>query len=289
MIAKFRKILLASVVVAVAALMLLPIVLTLLYSLMGKNELNDFMTQVENSVSGFIPLKILPDKIDLYNYYEILMESVKFNMGYWNSVYYAFAITLGQIILGTGAAFVFSKFKFRGRNVLFFVYVTIMMMPFQVTLVPNYIALRVLNLLDRGSAIILPGIFSAFGVFILRQFMLNISDSLIEAAQIDGANTFVIFGKIILPLVKTGLVALFVLSFIDTWNMVEQPLIFLKNIKKMPLSILIRAAMDRTGEIVMPVAVLYMVPAILIYFIFKESLIEGITKSWLNTSAERSA
>jgi multiple sugar transport system permease protein len=276
-----------SALAVIAFFLLLPMVLTFLYSFMNRVETAAFMEQAANSTGGYVPMKLLPDRLALSNYAEILLMSTRFTTGFWNSVKYALLIAGGQLIVGTMAAFAFSRFRFRGRDLLFFVYVAIMMMPFQVTLVPNYIAIRTLNLLDTGAAVVLPGIFSAFGVFVLRQFMMNISDSLVEAAQIDGAGPFVIFRSMILPLSKTGMVALFVLSFIDTWNMVEQPLIFLKDIQRMPLTILIRMAMDQQTEIVFTPAVLYMVPAILIYFIFKESLAEGVTRSWLKTGVER--
>lgn len=106
------------------------------------------------------------------------------------------------------------------------------------TLVPNYIIADKLGLLNMASAIILPGIFAAFGVFMLRQFMLSIPYALVEAAQLDGAGHYRIFYRIMLPLMKPGIAALIVLLFVDYWNMVEQPLIFLEDAFKQPLSLI---------------------------------------------------
>lgn len=110
-------------------------------------------------------------------------------------------------------------------------------MPFQVTLVPNYIMAEKLGLLNSPNAIILPGIFAAFGVFMLRQFMLPIPYSYIEAAKLDGAGHLRIFSTIIVPMIKPGMAALVILLFVDYWNMVEQPLIFLDDPYKQPLSV----------------------------------------------------
>ena len=124
---------------------------------------------------------------------------------FWNSLKIVLPLVIGQVAVGSMAAYVFAKLKFPHREKIFFLYIITMLMPFQVTLVPNYLVMDYLGLLDNPLSLILPGIFSAFGVFLLRQFMTYIPDSCIDAARIDGAGLVRIFFYIVLPMVNTGL------------------------------------------------------------------------------------
>ncbi len=276
---------------ALAAAVVLPIIITVMYSFMERNELIRHLEAALSSGGGaaggvnggmaggvsFIPWPVRPD---FKQYCTMLIESLKFNRAFWKSFEYSALIAVGQIVIGTMAAFAFSAFRFRGRDALFFIFIAAMMMPFQVTMVPNFIALRAFGIIGTEAAIILPGIFSAFGVFVLRQFMVHIPVSVIEAAQIDGASTYSVFFRIILPLGRSGIAALIVLSFIDTWNMVEQPLVFLSDMAKMPLSILIREAMEQARETVFAPGVLFMLPAVFLFLVFERALVDGIETGW---------
>jgi len=152
-----------------------------------------------------------------------------------------------------------------------------MLMPFQVTLVPNYLMADWLGLIHRPTAVILPGIFAAFGVFMLRQFMLHIPYAYIEAAKIDGAGHLRIFLTIILPMVKPGLAALVVLLFVDYWNMVEQPLIFLDPLRQ-PLSVFLSRLSGEWGT-VFAASMLYMSPMVLLFLYAEAYFIEGVQLS----------
>ena len=150
---------------------------------------------------------------------------------------YTVPILVVQVIIAILAAYSFTRFKGRIKEILFFVYIILMLLPYQVTLVPNYLVTDWLGLLDTKWAIWLPGMTSPFSVFLFTKFMRRIPESLIEAAKIDGAGEWQIFSKICVPLCKGAMVSVSILIFIDYWNMVEQPLILLKNEDMHPLSV----------------------------------------------------
>jgi len=242
------------------------------YSVISSNGLKGTMLVKIN-------FKLIPDSVTLIQYYTALLRESKFLIMFWNSVILTLPIMLGQIFVATFAAYAFSKLKFPFSNKIFYLYVIVMMMPFQVTLVPNYIILKKLGLLGSYSAVILPGIFATFGVFLLRQFMLSIPDEYCEAAKIDGAGYFMTLTKIILPQCKGAVASLAILVFIDNWNMVEQPLIFLKDQNMYPLSIFLSGINNDDIGIAFACGVIYMIPTLLIFLYGENYFIEGIELS----------
>jgi multiple sugar transport system permease protein len=251
---------------------------------------NSFLNNVEAEVTykplfsgmgsgGKLSFKLIPDKVDIIQYYTIFLKNPLYLMMFWNSVIITLPIMVGQMIVASLAAFAFSKLRFPFRNTIFFIYIVVMMMPFQVTLVPNYITLDALNLLGTFQAIILPGVFSTFGVFLLKQFMTYLPDAYFEAGKIDGAGYLRIFSRIILPQCKGALASLAILVFIDNWNMVEQPLIFLENEMMHPLSIFLGSINQQEISIAFACGFLYMIPTILIFLYFENDFIEGIKLS----------
>ncbi|WP_397386242.1 carbohydrate ABC transporter permease [Paenibacillus sp. VCA1] len=271
----------------IAILLLLPIGVTFVNSLTTEKEIeiNYGAIGQKNDVAAagktmpFVNLKLLPDKVSLEQYGKVLVDNPKYLTMFWNSVGMVVPIIAGQTFVAALAAYAFSKLKFRGRDPLFLIYVITMLMPFQVTLVPNYIMADQLGMLNSPSAIIWPGIFAAFGVFMLRQFMLDIPYAYIEAAKIDGAGHLRIFFKIIVPMIKPGLAALIILLFVDYWNMVEQPLIFLDDPFKQPLSVFLSRVTDGDRGIAFAASMLYMAPMVLLFLYAESYFIEGIQLS----------
>jgi multiple sugar transport system permease protein len=186
-------------------------------------------------------------------------------MKFWNSVIITFPTVIGQVIVSALAAFAFAKLNFPLKNTLFLIYIILLILPLQVTLVPNYIVLDNLNLLNNFLSIILPGTFSAFGICLLRQSIKYIPNSSIEAARIDGASYFKIFTNIILPQIKGGLITLTLLCFIDNWNVVEQPLIYFDDSAMYPLSIGLSDISNSDYGIVFACGVMFMIIPLLIY------------------------
>jgi multiple sugar transport system permease protein len=236
----------------------------------------------ESVLSGkYANVKLIPDMVTLTQYYTALIKRTQFLIKFWNSLIIVVPIILGQILVSSMAAYAFAKLEFIFRDKLFFTYIIIMMMPFQVTLVPNYIMASELGLVGSYWSIILPGIFGTFGVFLMRQFMMYIPDAYVESAKVDGASQLRIFFSIILPMSKTGLAALAILVFIDNWNMVEQPLIFLQDINMHPLSTYLSSINSGEMGIAFAASTIYMLPMLLIFLYGENYLVQGIQLSGL--------
>ncbi|WP_239615308.1 carbohydrate ABC transporter permease [Cohnella mopanensis] len=272
--------LLSLLLIAIAVLLLMPVVLTVVSSFMTEREIvANYGMLGKTDTSVFVNLKWIPDWVSLRQYGKVLIATPKFLYLFWNSVSLVAPIIIGQASVATLAAFAFGKLCFPGRDGLFFLYLMTMLMPFQVTLVPNYLMADRLGLLNHSGSIILPGVFGAFGVFLLRQFMLHIHSAYIEAAKMDGAGYLRIFVSVALPMVKPGIAALVVLLFVDYWNMVEQPLIFLQDAAMQPLSVYLSRIQEDALGVSFAVSVVYMTPMVLLFLSAERYFIEGIQLS----------
>ena len=280
------KIALATVVAATfAILFLMPIVLTITNSFMAASEISAnygsiFATDANGGkvyIAERVDLKFIPDMVSFSQYNTVLFKSPEYLFKFWNSVILVGPIVAFQLIVASLASFGFARYRGRIREIIFFMYIILMLMPYQVTLVPNYLVSDWLNLLDTNWAIWLPGIFSPFAVFLLTKFMRRIPESVLEAAQIDGAGEWQIYRKICLPLCKGAICSAAILVFIDYWNMVEQPLILMTDAEQHPLSVFLSKI--NAGEIglAFAVATIYMVPSLLIFLYGEEYLVDGIT------------
>lgn len=195
---------------------------------------------------------------------------------FWNSVKIVVPIVLGQILVSAPAAYAFTVLKFRGKEGLFFLYIIVMLLPLQVTLMPNYMVADWMGITDSYLAIILPGIFNPLGVFLLRQFMKSMPDAYIEAAKVDGAGHGKIFLWVVLPMVKHGIAAVAMLTLLDYWNLVDQAVIFIQNSEAQPLSIFL--AKINSGELGIAFAgsCFYALPVLLVLLYGQEYLKNGI-------------
>lgn len=227
----------------------------------------------------YVPLSLIPPQATLNAYYDILLAEPQFLSLFWNSMKLTIPIVAGQLVVSVLAGYAFALLRYRWREPLFFAYIVVMLMPFQVTLVPNYIIMNMLGLMNSNWSIVLPGIFGAFGVFLIRQFMQVVPYSYLEAARIDGAGHMRILLTIVLPMCRSGLAALVVLAFIDNWNMVEQPLIFLKEASRQPLSVYMAYINKDDVGLAFAASVVYMLPAILLTLHTEKELVEGVQLS----------
>lgn len=285
---KFYIVAITALLTATALIFIYPLLLTVTNSFMSEQEIEYNYNALSEGVSDslentagqeYVNLKLIPDEVVLKQYYTVLVKKVQFLFMVWNSVIIVVPIILGQILVASMAAYAFAKIDFKWRDKLFFVYIVVMLMPFQVTLVPNYIVASRLGLVGNYLSIILPGIFGTFGVFLLKQHMAYIPDAYIEAARVDGASYLKIFTMIILPMSKAGIAALAILLFIDNWNMVEQPLVFLNDPVKQPLSIYLSRINSDDRGVAFAAAVLYMLPMLLVFLHGENYLVEGIQLS----------
>ena len=272
---------------AAALIFLLPTILTMANSFMSASEINAnygaIFAKTEEGGKTFISekinLKFIPDMVSFSQYYTVLFKSPDYLFKFWNSVILVVPIVIFQLAVASLAAYAFARLKGRLKEIIFFVYVVVMLMPYQVTLVPNYLVSDWLGILNTRWAIILPGIFTPFAVFLLSKIMRRIPFSLIEAAKLDGAGELEIFIHICMPLCKSALFSVAILVFIDYWNMVEQPLILLSDTSLYPLSVFL--SQINTGEIglAFAVATIYMIPTLLMFLYGEDYLVEGIAYS----------
>jgi multiple sugar transport system permease protein len=243
---------------------------------MKASELSAYIGPVLDGGSGYARMTLLPALPTPEQYMKLLLDNAKFLSMFWNSMLMVLPIVLGQLAIGTLAAWGFAHFPFRGQEPLFMAYVALMMMPFQVTLVPSYLTLSRIGLMDTVWAVILPGAFSTFAVFLLRQFFRTIPPELAESARIDGAGEWTVFRAIALPLGLPGIASLFVLSFLDNWNLVEQPMTFLRDQSQWPLSLYLTQIGERNVDVAMAASILTLLPTVLLFFYFETYLVEGI-------------
>ena len=216
-------------------------------------------------------------EFSLQGYADLLFDCFVFYPMFWNSVLYAAAITLVQLLVIIPCAFGFSQARFKGRGALFVFYIVLMMMPLQVTILPNYVGLRDMGLIDHPLGIILPMIFSPFGVVVMHQYMKNIDNSVIEALRLETNSIFRVMITGVIPQIRVCIFAVVLFVFADCWNMVEQPMLFLKDDGLKTLSVFITNAQEYTGEVLFPAAVIFLVPVLILYLFFNENLEKGLT------------
>ena len=214
--------------------------------------------------------------MSLSQYITVLIKSPDYLLKFWNSVILVVPIVLLQLAVASITAYGFTRWRGKVRAFLFFFYVILMLMPYQVTLVPNYLVSDWLGILNTRWAIILPGMFAPFSVFLLTKSMRRIPASLIEAAKLDGSSEWQIFKDICLPQCRSALYSIAILVFIDYWNMVEQPIVLLSDASKQPLSVYLSTINASEVGLAFAIATIYMVPCLLLFLHGEDYLVEGI-------------
>ncbi|MST59202.1 carbohydrate ABC transporter permease [Waltera intestinalis] len=261
---------------AITVIYMAPLIITFTNSFMSSTEVERNYNVSGMEEGSYVDMNLIPEKVTLSQYAELLFDSPVYLNMFWNSVKITVPIVVGQIIVSTLAAYAFTVLKFKGKELLFFLYIIVMLLPLQVTLMPNYIVADWLGITDSYLAIILSGIFNPFGVFLLRQFMKSLPDAYLEAAKIDGAGNGKIFISIILPMIKPGIAATAMLTLLDYWNLVDQAIIFIQDSEKQPLSTFL--AQINNGDIGLAFAgsCFYAVPMLLVLLYGQEHLKQGI-------------
>lgn len=283
----FIRLIAALIIGFVAILFILPTVLTIANSFMTEKEITanygamlDNMTEDKKTyISEKLNLKFIPDIVTFDQYESVLFKNSEYLLKFWNSVILVVPITVFQLVVAVFAAYGFSRSTGRIKELIFFSYIILMLMPYQVTLVPNFLVADKLGLLNTRWSVILPGIFSPFSVFLLTKVMKRIPSSYIEAAKLDGASEWQILSNICIPLCKGPLFSVGLLVFIDYWNMVEQPLIMMEDSDMHPLSVFLSEINKGDIALAFAVAVIYMVPSLLMFIYGEDYLVEGITYS----------
>lgn len=281
---KIKKAVRTAFLWLVAAIYVIPIVFTVCNSFMNETEINAGYGRIFGSISGkggyvsdVVHLKFIPDAVSFKQYFLVLFNSPDYLLKFWNSVIMVVPIVIFQMAVALFAAYGFTRYRGKLREIIFFAYVILMLTPYQVTLVPNYLVSDALNILNTRWAIILPGVFSPFSVFILTKFMRRIPSGIIEAAKMDGAGEFKIFWELCLPMCKSAVASVCILVFIDYWNMVEQPLILLSDTDMYPLSVFLSRINEGEIGVAFAVATIYMIPTLLVFRYGEEYLLDGIS------------
>ena len=273
---RLKKGLLLLFLIILAVAVWFPLAFLLGGSVMGTQEVLQKLGPVLGDMKGFASWSLIPQYPTLRPYVELLLDSPQFFVMFWNSVRLTAGVLFGQMIVGVPAAWGFARYDFPGKGALFTLYIVLMLMPFQVTMVSNYLVLNRFSLLDTHMGIILPAVFSTFPVFIMYRFFRGIPRSLIESARLDGASEWQIFWRIGLPLGSAGVMSAMVLSFLECWSMIEQPMTFLKNRSLWPLSLYLPdIAADRAG-LALAASVTALIPAILVFLYGQTYLEQGI-------------
>jgi ABC-type glycerol-3-phosphate transport system permease component len=211
--------------------------------------------------------------------YRRVFEQIPFAKYYFNSIFIAAWVTLLQCLTSAMAAYAFSRIQWRGRDAVFRLYLTTLMIPGVVTMIPNFTLMVKLHLLDSYAGLIVPAAFSAFGTFLLRQFMLTIPPALDEAAGMDGATHWQIFWEVILPLARPGLITLAVFTFMGTYGSFTWPLILIKSegLRTLPIGMLyFDGNYGKQTELIMAASVMNIIPLILLFVVTQKFLVEGI-------------
>ncbi len=281
----FKTSLVTIAAIVFAFIFLLPTILTITNSFMSAAEINSnygsvFATSEKGGklfIAKTVTLKFIPDMVTFAQYYTVLFKSPEYLFKFWNSVIYVVPIVVLQLGVATLASYGFARYSGRLKNAIFFAYIIVMLMPYQVTLVPNFMVAKSLGIYGTKWAIWLPGIFSPFAVYLLTKFMRRIPTEVMEAASIDGADEWYIFSRVCMPLCKGGIASIAILVFFDYWNMVEQPLILLPDSDMHPLSVFLSKINAGEISLAFAVAVIYLVPPLLIFLYGEDYLVEGIS------------
>lgn len=254
----------------------LPMVFLAGGSLMDSLELTGHLRPVLTGKDGFATWALLPRYPTLQPYVELLLDSPSFFVMFWNSVRLAAGILLGHLLVAVPAAWWFARGAGKWGRGLFTLYIALMLMPFQVTMVGSYLVLDATGILNTHLAILLPGIFSTFPVFIIYRFFRAIPQPMLEAAQIDGASSLQVFLHIGIPCGKAGVAAAMVLGLLDCWNLIEQPMTFLKAKSLWPLSLYLPRITAEKAGLALAASVITLLPPLLVFLFGQSYLEQGI-------------
>ena len=230
-----------------------------------------------------VPVEWIPDPVNLSNYTQVWVEE-PFLLYYKNTVVVAVFATAGQVIISAMAAYAFSSIEFKGKNILFSLYLATMMVPWHTIMIPQYQIISRLGLTDAHAALILGQLASAFGIFLLRQFFLTVPRELMEAARIDGAGEGYIFSKVMLPLAKPALSTLIIFTFVQVWNDYTAPLIYLNTKEKYTIQLgltFFQSEHTMQYTVIMAGTVCALIPIIITYLIFEKQITNGMVHSGL--------
>lgn len=257
--------------VFIAGIVLFPIIYAVMISLMPASDIFQY------------PPRFIPKTLFFKNYSEVL-KSVPILRFILNSVIVSFIVTIGQIITSSLAAYAFTYYDFKGKNIMFLAFLSTMMIPGEATIIANYITIRELNWLDTYQALIVPNLSTALGIFLMRQFFMTIPKDYYEAAVMDGATRFQFFVKVLLPLSRPAIGSLAIYGFLMTWNQYMWPLLVTNTDAMRTVQIgisMLQMVESQSFGLIMAGVVMVILPSIVAFIIGQKQLIEGLTSGAL--------
>lgn len=257
---------------------LFPVLYSFANSFMGQEEITEAYSGILG-VGADVGFHMFPEHFTLEAYGNVMLDTPEYWLKFWKSLGMAGVIAMGQLLISGMCGMAFAKYHFPGWKIFFFLFVIFLLLPVQVTLFPNFLVLSWLKLTGTWWALILPGIFSPFGVFLMTLIFQNVPTEILEAARLDGAGTLRIFANMMLPVAKPGTISLLILVFVDNWNMVEQPMVLLQYPWQYPLSVFLASINTENFALQFVCGILSLVPVTLLFLFFHEELAEGISVS----------
>ena len=252
-----------------------PLVFLLGGSLKSTAELGNSLAALW-SADGTIQWTWLPFEPTLRHYVELLLDEPGYYVMFWNSVKIAGGVIGGQLLLSLPAAWGFARWHFPGKKVLLSLYIVLMLFPFQILMLSEYLILNWMGMIDTLWALILPGACSTFPIFIMYRFFSKVSTDVIEAAKLDGANERQIFWRIGIPLGMPGIMSVIVLAFLEYWNLIEQPAVFLRFDRLKPLSLYLSIITKENAGVAFVAALIALLPPLLVFLCGRKYLEQGI-------------
>lgn len=212
----------------------------------------------------------------LMSYYRVFLASPQYLLRFFKSAALAVCVALGQTVFSVLAGFGFAKYRFPGKNILFFLLMALMIMPLQVTLVTNYVVLEAAGLTNTYAGLALPAIFVPLGTFLMSQTFRAVPNEVMDAGKLDGCTDLEALRWIAVPMGKGGIACTLLLSFLDGWNMVEQPMAYLENFKSYPISVALALVRPEAVGEQLACCILVMLPPVMLFAVFHRELVEGI-------------
>lgn len=265
----------------ISLVIIYPVFLVVILPFQDSDELWQTLSPLTLFTGEYVAVDYIPQYPTLNHFKNLLLFNPEFYSVFWNSLFIVGTILIFQLVVAVPSAWAFSSFKFKGRKLIFNLYVIFMLMPFQITMLSQYLILNGMHLMNTRLAIILPAVFSTFPVFLIYRGFADIPVDVADSARIDGANEWQILWRIGIPLGKSGILSCVVLCFLDLWNMVEQPLAFIKDKKLFPLSLYLPMLDISNAETMLAAAVITLIPAAFVFIIGQDYLEQGIIASAL--------
>ena len=262
---------------AVVSALLLPLVFMLTGSFMSTSEVEYNYSGAYSGYTpgGFAHLVFVPRLFTLEQYGQVFLNSPDDMCAYWNSISLLLPTLAGLMLVAPLAGFSLAKYRYRGKIVISSMYILLALLPYHTMIVPNYIMLHRLNLLNSRASVWLTQIFHPLAVFICWRWMDKIPDELLESSEMDGANTLQKYVYIVLPQSKPALATVLVLSAADLWNMIEQPLVFFSSPELYPLSVVLSTQGSKQIGTAFVCGIIFSIPMILLFLLLKDDFLYG--------------